>query len=228
VAAVHGELHRLYFVMESVSGLWSRVKAFAAEPATCERVTIQRDARVEQAPIVRGSEDMNAAPIRAGALLTLGVVLSAGCNLFDCGTQARFLDARANLSDVPPDTTGLTGSAFVGFLQFRGNDNQQSLTWFIRGAVDTATVIAVHIHRGSAGETGPILFTFTNGYSGPEDVITQSGPQLWTGAVDLGELFDLIHRGEAYVDVHATTRPDGALRGQLYVDQERDWQDACT
>lgn len=149
---------------------------------------------------------------------------------FACRTEARSLDATAALSGeavVPPSQPADTGSAFVSFLQFRGHDTQQSLTWFIRGAAGSV-VAGLHIHRGGAGENGSMVYEFTNGYSGPEDVISQSGPQVWSGKVGYQELFDLIRNNRAYVDIHTEARPDGALRGQLRVTRESDWQTACT
>lgn len=151
----------------------------------------------------------------------------AGCALdpFACGTQSRVLDATGTLAGVAPADTG---TVMIAFLQLRGGDRQHSLTWFIRGSVDTARVTAVHLHRGRAGEEGPVLCSFPNGYAGPRDVITQSGPQLWSGTTDYETLFRDIRDGAAYVDVHTLDRPEGALRGQLTVDRERGWQDACT
>jgi hypothetical protein len=159
------------------------------------------------------------------ALPTLTLVTSA-CILdpYHCATQARFLDAGATLTSAD---LADSGSVAVTFLQFRGRDTQRSLSWFIRRSTATE-VTAVHIRRGRPGETGEILYTFTNGYVGPEDVITQPGPQLWNGTIDYEELFGLIRSGGPYVEVQTTGQPDGALRGQLFVTSERDWQDSCT
>jgi hypothetical protein len=153
-------------------------------------------------------------------------VATAGCllDLNHCATQSRFLDAGATLAS--PDLAD-TGSVAVGFLQLRGGDTQRSLSWFIRGPTHSE-VTAVNIRRGGPGETGEIVYTFTNGYVGPDDVITQSSPQLWSGTIDYEELFALIRSGGAYVEVQTVDQPDGALRGQLFVTHERDWADACT
>ena len=161
--------------------------------------------------------------IRWRLLLPMLGLATAACSLdpYHCGTQDRFLDAHAALTGTTPADTG---SAELSFLQFRGGETQQSLTWLVRGSV-TDTVTAVHIHRASTGDT---LFTLTNGYAGPDDVITQSGPQLWSGTVGYDALFDLIPAGDAYVDVHPTCRPDGALHGPLSATSERDRPHSCT
>jgi hypothetical protein len=164
--------------------------------------------------------------MRWSLLVPVLAVATAGC-IFDpyhCTTQSRFLDAGATLTS--PDLVD-TGSVAVGFLQNRGGDTQQSLSWFIRGPTHS-DVTAVQIRRGGPGETGEILYTFTNGYVGPDDVITQSSPQLWSGAIDYEELFALIRSGGVYVEVQTVDQPAGALRGQLFVTNERDWADACT
>ncbi len=159
-------------------------------------------------------------------LVPVVALATAGCLLdpYHCMTQHRFLDAGATLASLD---LADSGSVAVTFLQFRGGDTQQSLSWMIRGTV-TSEVTAVHIHRGGPSSTGEILFTFTNGYAGPEDVITQSAPQLWSGTVGYEALFDLIRSGDAYVDVHTVGEPDGALRGRLFVTSETDWQNSCT
>ena len=163
--------------------------------------------------------------MRAWHLLVPVVALAAGgCDPFGCAAQARFLDAGATLTS--PDLAD-TGAVSLSFLQFRGSDAQRSLSWFIRGPT-TSPVTAVHIRRGAPGGAGDILYTFTNGYAGPGDVITQSSPQLWSGTIDYEELFALIRSGDAYVEVQTVDQPDGALRGRLFVTAERDWQDSCT
>jgi hypothetical protein len=154
-------------------------------------------------------------------VLTLAVT---ACDPFGCTAQSRFLDAGATL--ISQDLAD-TGSAAVSFLQLKGSDTQRSLSWFIRGPT-SSEVTAVTIRRGGSGETGEVLYTFTNGYVGPEDVITQSSPQLWNGAIDYEELFALIRSSGAYVEVQTVAQPDGAPRGQLYVTSERGWSDACT
>ena len=176
---------------------------------------------------------------RGNAALLLTAILlaglSSGClNPFDsCPTEGRTMRAESGLTAdavVPSAATNDSGSASVSFLQFKGGkENQKSLSWSVRGSVPPDSVEAVHIHGGLPGETGPILYTFRGGYSGPEDVITQGGPALWGGSTEgFEELFEAVLAGQAYLDVHTTTQPDGVVRGQLSVVMHSDWHDSCT
>ena len=87
-------------------------------------------------------------------------------------------------------------------------------------------VTAAHIHQGKEGQNGPIIVTLFKA-----DNDTGTGPvngQLVGGTIsnDMlegpmagkileGDLVKAIQNGQAYVNVHTTENPDGAIRGQI-------------
>lgn len=62
---------------------------------------------------------------------------------------------------------------------------------------------AAHIHRGIAGQNGPVLYTFED----PEELQALLD-------VSFDDLAELLTEGW-YVNVHSTARPNGELRGQI-------------
>ena len=63
----------------------------------------------------------------------------------------------------------------------------------------------MHIHRGAPGVNGPIVFDLGNPVSPVEAV--------WSG-MTAGDVADLM-AGNLYVNVHASGRPAGEIRGQV-------------
>ncbi|MGA7369223.1 MAG: CHRD domain-containing protein [Nitrososphaeraceae archaeon] len=84
-------------------------------------------------------------------------------------------------------------------------------------------VTAAHIHMGKNNENGPVVFTLfdpdtptgeINGrlVSGTINVQSLEGPLEGKQISDLVDLFD---RGDAYVNVHTQTNPNGEIRGTI-------------
>ena len=72
---------------------------------------------------------------------------------------------------------------------------------------DVELPAVMHIHRGVAGENGPIVFDLGDPRSPVE--------ATWTGMTP-ADVADLL-AGRLYVNVHAAGRPDGEIRGQMLV-----------
>ena len=121
--------------------------------------------------------------------------------------------------EVPPVTTQATGTA--GFSQPHLNN----MTYGIKVS-NIGNVTMAHIHQGKEGQNGPVVVTLFKA-----DNATGTGPvngQLVGGTitndklegplagksleVDLAKVID---DGEAYVNVHTTENPNGAIRGQI-------------
>ena len=79
-----------------------------------------------------------------------------------------------------------------------------------------------HIHKGKAGENGPIVVTFFTSPT-PRGIIpfttygdlranNLEGP---LAGKQLSDLINMINNGEAYVNVHTQANPKGEIRGQL-------------
>lgn len=86
--------------------------------------------------------------------------------------------------------------------------------------------IAAHIHRGAAGENGPVVAVL----AGPEDgnaadCLTEGEPGKFpTG--EIGIVQDILSNpGNYYVNVHNPKFPGGAIRGQLEYEGDDDSDD---
>ena len=123
--------------------------------------------------------------------------------------------------EVPPVKINATGSA--GFSQ----PHFGNMSYGIQLS-DIEKVTAAHIHQGKEGKNGPVIVTLFKA-----DNSTGTGPvkgQLVNGTITNGmlegplkgktlegELMNAIKNGDAYVNVHTTDHPDGAIRGQIVV-----------
>ena len=121
--------------------------------------------------------------------------------------------------EVPPVTTQATGTA--GFSQ----PHLSNMTFGIK-VENIGNVTGAHIHQGKEGQNGPVILTLFKA-----DNATGTGPvngQLVGGSIGSDklegplagkslevDLLNLIKNGEAYVNVHTTENPDGAIRGQI-------------
>ena len=121
--------------------------------------------------------------------------------------------------EVPPVTTQATGTA--GFSQPHLNNMSYGIK-----VSNIGNVTRAHIHQGKVGQNGPVIVTLFKA-----DNATGTGPvegQLVGGTISNDklegplagksvevDLVKVIENGEAYVNVHTTENPDGAIRGQI-------------
>lgn len=130
--------------------------------------------------------------------------------------------------EVPPRTTGATGSA-----NFQLSEDGTALSYTLK-VTNIENVVAAHIHCGAKGVNGPVgvtLFMGTPG-SGPISGTLASGtitvPDTGNACnwADLAAVLAAINSGNAYVNVHtndgvAPTNtgpgdfPGGEIRGQI-------------
>jgi hypothetical protein len=134
-------------------------------------------------------------------------------------TTEMFSATLSGAKEVPPVDTDAKGSA--GFSQPHFNNMSFGIQ-----ANGIEKVTAAHIHQGKEGDNGPIVVTLFKA-----DNTTGTGQvngQLVGGSItnDMLEgplqgksvetdLVKLIQDGEAYVNVHTTDNPNGAIRGQI-------------
>ena len=135
-------------------------------------------------------------------------------------TQPQLFAATLPLSgtqEVPPVETETTGEASL--LHYE-DFNQLDYTVTVNASItNPITVTAAHIHSGTAGTNGPVIYPlFTE-----EDEL----PQLVTDTLTLeGSLMiseddeALLVAGNAYVNVHSTDNPAGEVRGQIDLEPE--------
>jgi hypothetical protein len=106
--------------------------------------------------------------------------------------------------DTPNDSTG-TGSVMVSF-----NDTTSSVA--VSGSFSNLSsgATAAHIHGPAAfGQTGDVIVTL----SVPAGGVT-SGGVSGTGMVT-AEQMNIIKSGNAYLNIHTTSHPDGEIRAQI-------------
>jgi hypothetical protein len=127
---------------------------------------------------------------------------------------------RAELSgaeEVPAVKTNAKGQATFQLVK-KGEELAYKVT--VEGLGD---VTAAHIHQGKKGENGPPV---VNLFAGPEKKGKISGV-LAEGKFTADKMFgpltgkplkaliDMMENGEAYVNVHTQSRPEGEIRGQI-------------
>jgi hypothetical protein len=121
--------------------------------------------------------------------------------------------------EVPPVNTTAKGT--VGFSQPHLNNMSFGIQVF---GIDKVT--GAHIHLGKEGQNGPVIVTLFKAQNE-----TGTGPlngQLVGGSITNSmlegplagkaletDLVKAIQSGEAYVNVHTTDNPNGAIRGQI-------------
>jgi hypothetical protein len=134
-------------------------------------------------------------------------------------TTSAYAATLSGNKEVPPVDTNAKGT--VGFSQPEfGNMS------FGIHLNNIEKVTAAHIHQGKEGQNGPVIVTLFKA-----DNDTGTGPvngQLASGSISNDtlegpmagksievDLIKAIQNGEAYVNVHTTENPDGAIRGQI-------------
>ena len=115
-------------------------------------------------------------------------------------------DALLNGSqEVPVVSTNATGLANIKL-----NTTLDTLTYDIvlNGLAGQAT--GAHIHMGTFGNSGPVIYDMSPGISGNR--ITG----MATGSVLTNSFLSDLLKGNFYVNVHNSTNPNGEIRGQVY------------
>lgn len=121
--------------------------------------------------------------------------------------------------EAPAVVTAASGTA-----DFELQRSDTRLT-FILNVTNIENAAAAHIHRGMAGENGPIV---ANLFTGPTKTGMFSGvlAQSIIEVEDLvgplagrpfSDLVDLLRSGRAYANVHTTQNPAGEIRGQIMI-----------
>jgi hypothetical protein len=126
------------------------------------------------------------------------VVTCTFTNLQSVASPTLFVFHLSGDQEVPPTDSTATGGCF-GQLDTAASSLSLVCTHNVAGPA------IAHIHRGAPGVNGPIAF----------DLGDPSSPieATWTGMTP-AEIADLL-AGNFYVNIHASGRPDGEIRGQI-------------
>jgi hypothetical protein len=147
-------------------------------------------------------------------------LICAGLAVCLSAATAQAADFTASLTgdqEVPPVTTNATGSASFTFLNIFGNERLITVRTNTRLS---SRVTGAHIHVAPEGLDGPIVLDFANG-----SLLSTSFLAINVNTADdlegllegqtLSDLSDVMENGNAYINVHTSTNPDGEIRGQI-------------
>lgn len=119
-------------------------------------------------------------------------------NLLTAATDSLFVFHLSGDQEVPAVTTTETGGCMA---RFDSGASRLSLVC----THDVANPTSMHIHRGAAGSTGPVIFDLRN----PTSPVIAT----WSGMAP-ADVADLL-AGNLYVNIHTAGRPTGDNRGQI-------------
>jgi chitodextrinase len=139
--------------------------------------------------------NIHTGPFPGGAIR--GQLLGSGASGDAVATSLN--GARAVGAAGDPDGSGFAGLVFDG-----------DAVYYYARVTDVAAPTAAHVHRGRAGENGPVVIGFTADPLLTDGVIVGS---VATSAALAGEI--LADPTAFYVNVHNADFPAGAVRGQL-------------
>ncbi len=126
------------------------------------------------------------------------VVTCTFTNLENVASPQIFVFQMSGSQEVPPSGSTARGGCFAQF-----NAASSELAIVCSHNVIGPTI--AHIHRGAAGATGPVAF----------DLGDPASPIVATwGGMSPGDVADLL-AGNLYVNIHASGRPEGEIRGQI-------------
>jgi len=144
-------------------------------------------------------------------LLRTVTISAAALSLGACETvQQAYTEAISSTYDAelrgsnevaPGDPDGY-GTAEISF-----SDELTRVCWDLNDLQNLGPITGAHIHRGAAGEDGPVVLPFTRSTEG-----------AWRGcSTDTDWVQRAFSEGLSnyYVNVHTAEYPSGAIRGQL-------------
>lgn len=152
--------------------------------------------------------------IAAGVIGAAAVVLiAASCGSNTTGPVPKTYVANLISANEPNGASTATGTGVASFVD---NGDRFDYTLSVTGLT---AVTASHVHLGAAGVNGGIIFNLfnPNNPSGPVNGLIATG--IITNAnnqnVSLDSLRVLFNNGNAYVNVHTSQFPAGAIRDQV-------------
>jgi hypothetical protein len=151
-----------------------------------------------------------------GVLCVFLSFAAAGCSDDDdtgtgaTGVNDTFVAALAGANEVPPTTTGASGTATVTI-----NGASASYRLDVQSIND---VVGAHIHSGAVGVNGPVRVTLVgSAIAGASNGTIAQGTfsAADVSGITYDELVAEIRNGGAYVNVHTTVNRGGEIRAQL-------------
>lgn len=147
------------------------------------------------------------------SILFLGAVSSANPNVF----AAKFTASMSGSNEVPPVDTKATGKT-----TFRTALNDTTIKYKVN-ITGLSDATGAHIHMGKVGANGDVVVDLLKvSKKNPTKIgmairgnITDSSLTGPLKGKTLADLISAIKSGDAYVNVHTPSHPDGEIRGQI-------------
>jgi hypothetical protein len=154
---------------------------------------------------------------RAAALAVLAAAIPACHDDDDDGDGFGVLEEPVTVRSIlsgaqenPPVATGGRGAASV---TVRPGGAAMAFTLEVSAL---SNITAAHIHAGTPGVNGPILFTLSPGpFAGSLSGTLAASDLDATSGMTFAQAVQAIREGRTYVNVHTTQHPDGEIRGHL-------------
>lgn len=116
----------------------------------------------------------------------------------------------AGFQEVPPVTTGGSGSAWVVI-----SPDQSTLTYVVTYSGLSGAVVAAHIHAGAVGANGGVVLPLVHGPSPMVGTLTAANLSASGPLATFADAVAAIRAGGTYVNLHTAANPGGEIRGQL-------------
>lgn len=123
----------------------------------------------------------------------------AGCASMGMGKSASQQITLSGANEVPPVSTGASGSGTVTVNADCGVTARVTVTGM--------TATAAHIHSGAAGANGPVIVPLN--MAGPNTFVAADGAKM------TAEQCATFRAGNTYVNVHSELHKPGEVRAQL-------------
>ena len=175
-------------------------RTFANVPAGTYTFTENVPAGYTLTDVVCSDGDSTGNPFAGTATVQLQAGETVTCtfrNLRTVASPTLFVFQLSGDQEVPPTNSTARGGCF-------GQLDQTTRTLSLVCTHNVASPATMHVHRAPAGSNGPIVF----------DLGDPISPVEATWVMSAADLADLL-AGNLYVNVHASGRPDGEIRGQM-------------
>lgn len=145
-----------------------------------------------------------------------------------------YVAALGGQNEIPPTNTQASGRAEVS------QENQNATMNFALIVSNINNMTAAHIHLGNMNENGPIVARMFPKSNQSASIPGNTEGMILKGMITnqdlvgplqgktISDIEKEISAGNAYVNIHTTQNPDGEIRGQLQLTQQKASDSATT
>lgn len=158
--------------------------------------------------------------IRASVAVVAMIALGATGACGPCGYNT-FAEAEGGLyaeSVAPPVGSGFGGTVeHLSLAINEGSWESQVISWRISTRIPREEVVALHLHEGAPGLTGPVVYEFPPPSFFVSDSFHTAASADFVSDVSIESVLGALLEGRLYLDVHTLRMPAGAYRANLRV-----------